>query len=406
MTSRPIALISAEYPPQPGGVGDYTACLAAALAQAGRPVAVITGPRPPSPAESVPGVTVHHVVRDWGWGCWGDVARALRRVRPAVACIQYQTGAYRLHGAINTLPWRLRGAGPAWVTTMHDLREPYLFPKAGPLRRWANGALMAGSRAVIVTNPQDEAALPARIRARAVGIPIGANIAPAPPPDWDRAATRAGYGAEPATTLIAYFGFFNSGKGLDTLLAALVQLRRSGDYRLLLVGGGTGSGDPTDAATGAALQAQIAALGLGHAVQHSGYGTPAAVSAALLSADLAALPFRDGASLRRGSLLAVLAHGLPLVTTQPAPTPPAAGRWPALTAGRDTLLVPPDDPVALAAALARLAADPALRGRLAAGARSLAAQFAWAGIARRHLALFDRITEPNAATAPRRHGDF
>ena len=391
VTGRPIALLSAEYPPQPGGVGDYTACLAAALVATGRTVAVITSARPAGAEATPPGVTVYRVVRDWGWGAWSDVARVLRRVQPAVACIQYQTGAYRLHGAINLLPWRLRGAGPAWVTTYHDLREPYLFPKAGPLRHWANRALMASSQAVIVTNPQDEAALPTTIRPRAVGIPIGVNIVPAPPPGWDRAATRAAYGAGPATTLIAYFGFFNASKGLDTLLTALAQLRQAGDYRLLLGGGGTGAGDPTDAATWAALQAQISALGLGAAVQRAGYGPPAAVSAALLSADVAALPFRDGASLRRGSLLATLAHGLPLVTTQPAPTPPTATAWPALSAGHNTLLVPPADPTALAAALAQLAADAALRSRLAAGAQALAAQFSWPAIAARHLALFARI---------------
>ena len=398
MTNRPIALLSAEYPPQPGGVGDYTACLAAALAATGRTVAVITSARPAESWRDPPGVTVYRVVRDWGWGCWGDVAQTLRVVQPAVVCIQYQTGAYRLHGAINGLPWRLRAAGPAWVTTFHDLREPYLFPKAGPLRPWANRALMTTSRAVIVTNPQDEAALPSAIRARAVGIPIGANITPAPPPDWDRVATRAAYGAGPATTLIAYFGFFNASKGLATLLPALAQLRQTGDYRLLLVGGGTGASDPTDAATWAALQAQISALDLSDAVQRSGYGSPATVSAALLSADIAALPFRDGASLRRGSLLAMLAHSVPLVTTTPRATTPRPTAWPQLTDGQDTLLVPPDDPPALAAALTRLAADAELRSRLAVGAQALAAQFAWSTIATRHLTLFDRITP-----APIRH---
>jgi glycosyltransferase involved in cell wall biosynthesis len=377
----PVALISAEYPPQPGGVGDYTACLAAALARTGREVAVITSAGPDDPAGSAPGVTVHRVVRDWGWACWGEVAAVLRRLRPAVADIQYQTGAYRLHGAINLMPWRLRRAGPAWVTTFHDLREPYLFPKAGPVRRWANRALMAGSRAVIVTNPHDEAALPPAIRPRAAGIPIGANLAPDLPAGWDRAAARAAVGAGPGTCLIAYFGFFNASKGLDTLLAALAQLRAAGDYRLLLVGGGTGASDPTDAATWAALQTQIAALALGTAVQRTGYGTAQAVSAALGSADLAALPFRDGASLRRGSLLAVLAHGLPCVTTQPAPVPPTLTAWPALADGANALLVPPADPAALAAALARLAADPALQARLRAGALALAAQFDWDRIA-------------------------
>ena len=50
--------------------------------------------------------------------------------------IQYQSAAYGLHPAVNYLPWRLRALQhrPAIGATFHDLRFPYIFPKAGPLR--------------------------------------------------------------------------------------------------------------------------------------------------------------------------------------------------------------------------------------------------------------------------------
>src|SRR5258706_3303418 len=60
-----------------------------------------------------------------------------------------------------------------------------------------------------------------------------------------------------------------------------------------------------------------------------------------------------------------LQHGLPVIGTAtgaiPEVVPPTAG-----------LLVPPDDPAALAAALKRLIGDPAERRRLAEGARRAA----------------------------------
>jgi len=388
-------LLSAESPPARGGVGDYTACLAAALAQAGREVDVLTSAGEDDAPGSAPGVTVHREVTDWGWGAAREVERVLRRVRPSVACIQYQTGAYRLRGAINLLPRRLLLPGRAWVTTFHDLREPYLFPKAGRLRRLANEELMRSSRAIVVTNPEDEAALPAWARDRAVGIPIGANIAPAAPPGFDRAELRASYGVPPRRTLVAYFGFLNVSKGLDTLLDALALLRsRGGDYGLLVVGGGMSASDTTDQATAAAFQSQVAARQLEEVIYRVGYVAPNAVSAALLSADMAALPFRDGASLRRGSLLAVMAHGLPTVTTYPTPqplSPQAISTWPALRDGENVRLVPPEDAAALADALARLAGDSDIRERLRAGALTLAAQFDWDEIAARYLALFEQL---------------
>jgi glycosyltransferase involved in cell wall biosynthesis len=393
MTAAPLVLISSEYPPAPGGVGDYTACLAAALGRAGCSVHVLTSRGVGDAAGTAPGVTVHRAITDWRWPCWGEIHALLDRIRPGIADIQYQTGAYRLHGAINLLPWRARGRSDlAWVTTFHDLREPYLFPKAGPVRRWANEALMRASRGIVVTNPQDEAALPAWARAQTAGIPIGANIAPQPPAGWDRAAWRAQHGIAPGTRVVAYFGFFNAGKGLEPLIAALDRLRATGaDIMLLLVGGGTGVSDPTNAQAAAALRRAIAERHLEPAVQWTGYVTPEDVSAALLSADMAALPFLDGASLRRGSLLAVLAHGLPVITTTPQPAPPSATRWPALRDGANALLVPPGDAEALAAAMQRLMGDLALGGRLSAGGRALAAEFDWDRIAARHLALFDRI---------------
>ena len=111
----------------------------------------------------------------------------------------------------------------------------------------------------------------------------------------------------------------------------------------------------------------------------------------LLACDAVALPFLDGASARRGTLMAALAHGLPIVSTLPerrsglaGPATVWLGSGPgavALRDGESILLVPPDDPDALAAALARLSDDPDLRTRLAAGAGAVRDRIAWPALA-------------------------
>ena len=411
-----VALITAEYPPQQGGVGDYTACLGAALVRAGCAVEVLTTypasgvPVPPLDASGCAGtdeasrVEVRREVHGWGWGLWPEMARLLSADRrPDVAIIQYQTGAYGLHPAINGLPGWLRRRVPGLpvITTMHDLREPYLFPKAGRARRWVNRLLMRQSAAIVVTNPQDAAALPPALARKAAGIPIGANITAHPPPGWSRESWRAARDIPHDVPLAAYFGFLNSSKGLDTLLRALQQARQGGSpVRLLMVGGGVGSSDPTNRATAAAITRLARDLGVADAIHWTGYVPPSGVSAALLSADLAVLPFADGASFRRGSLLAVMAHGLPVVSTQPRQPEPISRPgpraltfrdWPHLQNGENALLTPLDDPAALAAATIQVLNDAALRDRLAAGARASAAWFDWDRIAADYLALFARI---------------
>ena len=314
----------------------------------------------------------------------------IKELRPEVVHIQYQSAAYGLHPAINYLPRRLRlmRRRPRIVTTFHDLRVPYIFPKAGPLRWQAVLALVRGSDASVITNPADWLRLAdTNLAPRLYPIPIGSNIRREPPADFDRKEQRAGWGVGPDDWLLAYFGFLNANKGGETLIRALAELVRAGKpARLLMVGGKVGSSDPTNMAYLARIEALIDELGVADRVQWTGFTPPDQVSANLLATDCAVLPYREGASLRHGSLMAALAHGLPVVSTE---VPPAVrgvqGEFPLPRDGETALLVQPDDPVQLAAAVTRVMRDPALRTRLADAALNLSRQFEWDTIARRHL---------------------
>jgi glycosyltransferase involved in cell wall biosynthesis len=370
-----IALLSAEYPPQPGGVGDYTRRLALALAARGHDLHVLTGQSNAAPAEQI---TLRASIGGWNWRCWPDTIAALEQARPHVLHIQYQTGAYGMHPAINLLPWRLRALPrrPAVVVTFHDLLEPYLFPKAGPARRWITQRLARDADAVVVTNAADAATLRAR-GLDPITIPIGSNIPVAPPGGYERAAWRSALGVAPHEVLVAYFGLLSPAKGVDLLLAALGPLADQIPLRLLLIGGSASA--PQDRAYAAALQARLRQPPLSERIIQTGHVDEATVSAHLLASDIVALPFRGGASFRSGSLLAALSHGAATLTTTPA----APTEEPRLIHEQHALLAPAEPP-ALAAALRRLAADADLRARLGSGARALAAQFGWEAIAQRH----------------------
>lgn len=394
-----IALLTGEYPPQPGGVGDYTRQLGLALGAEGFRVAVLTISDgrlllydqiwdTPSTSEQPfvalqPSSTAAQLT--WSPRSWPYVRAAIQAWRPDWLHIQYQTGAYAMRAGINLLPRYLRTlhACPQIAVTFHDLLVPYLFPKAGPLRPWVNRRLAADADAVVATNAADAEQLSAmrRYNPTLTTIPIGSNIAVAPPAGYDRAAWREQLGVGTDELLVAYFGLLSRSKGADLLIEALARLDSSARWRLLIIGGAATS--PQDTAFAAELEAQIARTGMGSRVIRTGHVDAPTVSAHLLAADCAALPFRDGASLRRGSLLAALAHGCPLITT--TPTDPDA--LAALGDGKAALIVPPNSP-ALAAALTQLAANPNLRIALAAKGRAAAAPFGWQQIARRHAQLY------------------
>ncbi len=387
-----VLIVSAEYPPSPGGVGDYTALLAAHLGEAGTSVAVLTTGK--GDTERVGTHTISRTVTTWDWGVRGRLREAVAAFKPDIVHLQYQTGMYQMHPAVNFLPvparrHRPHGTRPLFVTTFHDLLHPYLFPKAARLRAYVTRRLARASDRVIATNGLDATTL-AQWGVVARVIPIGSNIPVAR--TVDAQVIRARYGVAPGAVMLTTFGLLNHSKGTDTVLGALVRLRREGiDAHLLMVGAGVGESDATNVRTENALTAQLASADVAASVTRTGALRADDVAQALAAGDLCLLPYRDGASPRRGSLLAALAQGVPVVTTTPAPG--VYDRLPPLRDGDAVLFVPPDDAGALAAAVRRVIGDAALAARLRAGASCYAARFGWPTIAAQTLAVYGEVRE-------------
>jgi glycosyltransferase involved in cell wall biosynthesis len=229
---------------------------------------------------------------------------------------------------------------------------------------------------------------------RVARIPIGSNIAPALPGDYDRDAWRARLGLTPGDFILGFFGFFNARKGVETLIQALASLQQAEspnpqspipNPHLLFIGGTVGSSDATNRAYAERMTALIADLGLVDNVHYTGFVPGEEVSAAFAATDLCVLPYADGISFHHGTLMAALAHGRPIVSTLPRV------ELPELVHGGNVWLVPPQDPGALATAIARLAADPVGRRNLARGAAELAEEFTWERIAARTVELFEIV---------------
>lgn len=380
-----IGLITGEYPPMEGGVGAFTQELGRALAALGHDIHVITSrhARPAPEKRSLDRVRepialdfgqLHPFINRWRWPSNGRVVDIALRAELDVVNIQYQPAAYNMRSAaINLLPWRMQGVTRN-VVTFHDVRVPYLFPKAGPLREAAVNRIARDAHGIIATNAADFANLQQRAPGTPIRqIPIGSNISTTTPNHIELAEVREKLGLGEGDMLLGYFGFLNASKGADVLLQALAQL--DARYHLVFIGGQTGASDATNQAYLDAIRRQVTDLGLGARVHWTGFLTDQRVSTWLHACDLMVMPYKDGVSLRRGTLMAVLAHGRPLITTTPAtPTPE-------LVSGQNCWLVAPDDPDALRDAIGTVAGRPQLRQTLGVGAAQLAGQFSWDRIA-------------------------
>jgi glycosyltransferase involved in cell wall biosynthesis len=382
-----IGQITGEYPPMQGGVGAYTQELSRALCDLGHEVFIFTDHR----AEHAHDDDPVHVTADahtWGWGTLGRIRRWAQAQQLDVVNIQYQVAAFNMAAFIHILPMRIDTA--CVVTTFHDLLVPYLFPKAGPLRYQAVLTLARSSDGVIVTNRGDFQRLSAEQTIVSLRhIPIGSNIAPAAAPGYNRSVWRKALGFAEDDVVVGYFGFLNSSKGVDTLLQA-VRIARNNNLpvKLLMIGGRTGTSDPTNILYAREIDQLVTDLGLQDHVHWTGFVDNVAVSGHLLASDVIALPFRDGVSFRRGSLMAALAHGCAIISTYPEID------MLDLTSDEHLRLIPPDSPTALALAIEDLAENPQLRTRMGKKARELAGEFAWSTIAERTATFFDQLSGP------------
>jgi glycosyltransferase involved in cell wall biosynthesis len=354
-----VLFVSGEYPPDVGGVGDYTARLRSALDARGVPSRLLS----------------RREVGRWD-------ARALVRLlraapRRGIVHIQYQPAAFDLLGDVCLMPSLVRAARPRSrvVTTLHDARVPFLFPRAGALRWQAVRLLARTSHAVLAADERDLDAVGA---ARSFVVPIGSNVSRQAPPGYEREQFRAQLGLDGLA--VAYFGLLNASKGLDVLFDAFERILLTRQAaRLMVVGGSPGASDPTNLATAARVEARL--VRLGDRVVRTGHVDDATVSAYLLAADVALLPYVDGASARRGSLLACAEHGLPIVSTQPA----------GVAVADAVLAVAAGDAEALAAAVLRVHDEPALAERLRAASMALAERVSWPRIAERHLGVYHEL---------------
>ena len=347
-----------------GGAQTYVAALLPALAGRFDVTVAAHGDGPLRDTALAAGVRFHslrHVRRDLrpGRDLLGllELVALMRRERPDILHANSSKA-----GVLGRVAAALAGV-PVRIFTVHGWAFKAHAGIRSALFRWAD-RLMAPLTTVTICVAEGErtAGLAARTcRAdRTVVIPNAVDAAAAP---------QSRHAGEPPR--IVAIGRLAAPKDALTLVRALAAVGPR-PYSALVVGDGPDR---------PAVEAEIRSLGLERAVRLAGERRD--VPGLLADADVFVLSSRsEGAPL---SVLEAMAAGLPVVAS-------AVGGVPELVAdGATGLLVPPGDPGALAAALDRLLADPALRRRLGAAARErVRTRFDLAGMREAHLALYAR----------------
>ena len=330
-----VLLITGSYPPAACGVGDYTACLAHALGEKGVEVDVLTGQ---------------------DWSVWG-VAKLLSRIDSYgadVLHLQYPTRGfgYRLGPHLASL---LRPG----VVTIHEASDAHL------LRRLSLYGFSLRSSRVIFTNEGEHKysiGWCPWIRSKSVVIPIGTNV--------ETGASEA----DAVSGVIGYFGLMRPAKGLEEIVSAARLLQQSGSrFRVRIIGRVV----PGLERYYADLRRSADAVPIEWCIDVD----DTELGMLIRTCDFAYLPFPDGASERRASLIAFLSAGVCIVTTRGAQTPDWMQK--AMRFSRDA-----GEAVEI---MHQLAGQPAETHALRRAAREAAKRFSWPMIAEQHVALYAEV---------------
>ncbi len=368
-----MTFISGEYPPDIGGVADYTFHLAHAVRGLGHEAIVVTSSGRPDAVDAVP----VRAAPSWRLGDAASAARAIVDTRPDVVNFQYVPQMYGRAGVAAgaaALPWLIRRAGaPRIVSTVHEIASPW---EARPRRAavaFAHRAqamlIAAASDRLVATNGVHARQLRRWTRGRrpVCEIPAGASILPSPHDDAAVAALRASLGGN-ERALVGEFSPFAVGKQPRALIALARALGPTA--QLVLLGGLR-----ADDARRAAFEREAAAAGVANRITWTGALAAADVSRHLAALDVYVHTHVAGASPRSTTLVTALAHGVPIVAFD-GPETSESLRGAAC-------LAPAGDLERLARLVRSMLDDPDARARTGANARSLyECEFRWDVIAR------------------------
>lgn len=399
-----VLIISGAFPPMRAGDAEHALHLCTQLAFRGVDVHLLT-----TKGQSAPGAVSFHVhaeMKSWSWSDAPTLVTMLRKIQPDLVLLIYSAWIYQSHPMITFAPTIVKQVlGKAlFITqleTIYDVdkqedRLQTLITRA--IRRlvkygvgsagvdYVMGTLYRDSDRIIVLSERHLIHLRALMLSDVVS---KTDVIPPPPlipmcadAQTARAQGRARLGLDQDHFLLAYFGYVDMTKGVETLLQA-VQLvtKQTGNVRLIMIGGGRGTTKtPFEQRRKylASYEDKIHSLSERLCITDKvtwlqGYSSDSQeASMYLYAADLCVLPFDQGVGLHRSSLAVAAAHGLPIITTRGEPLEsPFQDR-------KNVFLCRPKDPEELALAISTVMKNPKLSQDLRNGACQLAEDwFSW-----------------------------
>lgn len=298
--------LTGEYPPQSGGVSDYTHQVAETLANSGDTVHIWA---PQIAGEEVPGSVMVHRLPGFDAQSLTVIEAHLEGLtKPIRLVVQYVPHAFGWKGM--NLPfcrWLARQPHPLWVI-FHEVcvafrwAQPSHHNLLALVTRIMASIVAKSAKRIYVTTSAWESLLPLGSRCRTLPVPSNCATEVAPL----HAAEARNKFVPGSGLLVGHFGTY--GKLITPYLRRAIPVLLAADSkrRMLLLGKGGERFAAELIATDPICNGRVFATGPLPSYE---------LACHLAACDLVLQPYPDGVTCRRASLMASMALGLPIVTT-------------------------------------------------------------------------------------------
>ncbi len=358
------ALLTGEYPPQHGGVADYTRVLARALVAGGDVVHVFA---PPCRDRDDPeeGITVHRLPDVFGPKSRAVLQPLLATLSsPRASIVQYVPQAFGMRGCnVPFAMWLGALRGYPLFVMFHEVSVTVLPDTPLKYRLQALATRIMASRvieaadAIFVSTPAWVPLIHRLGRSRPsidwTSVPSGVSLNATPKV---AAQVREQFGRAGGDVVLGHFGTYREDFSRAALRQIVPRLVCDRERSMIFMGRGSERFAADLLASVPALTGRVHGTGALSAQELSNH---------LAACDLLIQPFEDGVTTRRTSVAGALCLGVPVATTSGTATEEL---WAATGA---VALARADDTDAFVALIERLAADPVARGVLASAGRRL-----------------------------------
>lgn len=364
------------HPPTQCGLATFNSALAAHLTAGGAPGGVVRVTAANDDQRAAPGV-----VHTWSAGTvagWRDAAAVLNAYD--VAIVQHEYGIYPGTDGAEVLPLLRRLTVPS-IVVLHTVLSQ---PTAGQKSLLEQIAAAASAVVTMTDTARDRLLVGQPVDpAKAWVIPHGAA-------DYATADHPAVPGPSHPRPHLLTWGLLGPGKGIEWMLHALTYLRDLDPAPTYTVAGRTHPKvlQRHGEAYRASLHLLGGFLGVSDAVTYQPiYRDQTALSRLIRSADVVVLPYDSREQVTSGVLIEAVAAGVPVIAT---PFPHAVE----LLREDTGLLVPHQDPAALAYAIRRILTEPGLAAHLASPQPPT---LRWPAVAARYEELAQRLITTGAS---------